>query len=114
MKNKIGGIICLILLSVLLFVDQADMDTVHYSSSNGYLVQHAGEVEQDIFSEFVVLEPGEYQIVMGYTSSESDNYLVVRDNGVEIDRIHYETGEGMLEHTLRLKEQSSEIEIAAH
>lgn len=114
MRKRILYFILLMIVSVFLCMDEASDGTIKFSKSVGYLIQHAGEVEEDIYAEHFVLEPGVYHIVMNYTSSEADNYLAVRNYGVEQERVYFNPESNELKHILELEEATCDLELAAH
>ena len=113
-KKGIVYFVLLVIVSFFLRMDEASDGTIQFSNSIGYLVQHAGEEETDIYSEHFVLEPGVYHIVINYTSSEPEHYLAVRNYGVDQERVYFPTESNELKYTLEVEEATCDLELAAH
>lgn len=67
-----------LVILVLLFLVSLNADSsepILFTGDSGFLVQHTGDVQEEIYSKTLVLEKGNYQVQLAYTSSEEGNAL---------------------------------------
>ena len=114
MFKKIMTLIGLIALSIMLYMDSTERENLEIKYDRGYIVQHAGNESETVFSKVFILEPGTYHVKIGYTSSEEQNYFQVKNYGQVIDTIYFPKAEGCFEYTLILKEETMQLEMLVY
>ena len=106
-----------LVILVLLFLVSLNADSsepILFTGDSGFLVQHTGDVQEEIYSKTLVLEKGNYQVQLAYTSSEEGNALRIRNHDVQIDSAEIPVGEGELCYDLRIEEPTPNLEVSVH
>lgn len=107
-------LLVILALVILVSFNKDSSEPIVFTGDSGFLVQHAGEVQEELYSKTLVLERGSYQVKIAYTSSEEGNALWIRNHDVQIDSAEIPAGEGELCYDLRIEEPTPNLEVSVH
>ncbi len=113
-KTYAKKMLVILILLLLVSFNKDLSEPISFTGDSGFLVQHTGEVQEEIYSKMLILEEGNYQIKLAYTSSEEGNALWIRNHDIQIDSAEIPVGEGELSYELRIDEPTPELQVSVH
>lgn len=113
-KKCVMYILAVVIVLFFVSVNGDSAEPIMFTSDDGFLVQHAGEIPEDIYTKTLILEKGTYHINMAYTSSESGNALCIMNHGMETERMEIPAGEGELNCDLYIDEATPDLAVSVY
>ncbi|MDE7183580.1 MAG: hypothetical protein K2O40_03675 [Lachnospiraceae bacterium] len=113
-RTYVKKALVILILMILVSLNKDSSEPIIFTGDSGFLVQHAGDTQKELYSKTLILEKGNYQVKLAYTSSEEGNTLWIRNHDVQIDNAKIPVGEGELCYDLRVDEPTPDLEVSVH
>lgn len=113
-KQNIVYIVFIGIICVLLFMNGDSKNSIVFSDSQGFLVQQASDVQEDVWMQTFLLEKGDYHFTFFYTASDDGNEILTYADGLERTRTSIEKGGESITIDVHLKESCSAFKIVVH